>query len=93
MDDGVNGEKLQRALRRQSERKQRFERAKKSFLGQTAFAGMLGLVFVLPVVAGAYLGRWLDTLQHGYSLSWTVNLILLGVVFGAFNVYLLVKER
>jgi Putative F0F1-ATPase subunit Ca2+/Mg2+ transporter len=40
---------------------------------------------VLPVVAGAYLGRWLDSLVAGYSVRWTVSLILLGVVVGAVN--------
>ena len=52
-----------------------------------------GLFLILPVVGGAYLGRWLDTSYKGYSLSWTVNLILLGVVFGAVNVYFFIREH
>ncbi len=59
---------------------------------QTVYLGTLGLVFVLPVVAGAYLGRWLDSRLPGYSVSWTITLILLGVFVGAVDVYLLLKE-
>src|SRR5579875_1710568 len=59
---------------------------------QTVYLGTLGLVFVLPVVAGAYLGRWLDSRLPGYSVSWPITLILLGVFVGAVDVYLLLKE-
>ncbi|HCU54125.1 MAG TPA: F0F1 ATP synthase subunit, partial [Gammaproteobacteria bacterium] len=48
---------------------------------------------VLPVIGGAYLGRWLDSLVAGYSIRWTVSLILLGVFLGAVNVYLFIRER
>lgn len=84
---------LHGALERQSQRKAKFERTKKSFIAQTAYAGMLGLLFVLPVVGGAYLGRWIDSSLKGYSMSWTVNLILLGVALGAYNVYIFIREK
>jgi len=51
------------------------------------------LVFVLPVVGGAYLGNWLDSLVAGYSIRWTVSLILLGVFIGMINVYFLIREQ
>nr|WP_237578852.1 AtpZ/AtpI family protein [Legionella pneumophila] len=47
---------------------------------------------MLPIIAGAYLGVWLDEKIKGYSISWTINLILLGVIIGAINVYLLIKD-
>ena len=59
---------------------------------QTVYLGTLGLVFVLPVVAGAYLGSWLDERLQGYSFSWTLTFILLGVFVGAVDAYLLIKE-
>lgn len=68
------------------------EREKSTLIGQTIYIGTLGLLFVLPVIAGAYLGRWLDSLVAGYSIRWTVSLILVGVFVGAFNVYLFIKE-
>ena len=63
-----------------------------TIIGQTVYLGTLGLVFVLPVIAGAYLGRWIDGMVEGYSLRWTLSLILLGVFTGALNVYFLVRD-
>lgn len=68
------------------------EREKSTLIGQTVYIGTLGLLFVLPVIAGAYLGRWLDGLVAGYSVRWTVSLILVGVFVGAVNVYFFIKE-
>ena len=45
------------------------------------------------MIAGAYLGHWLDGLADGYSIRWTMSLILLGVFIGAMNVYLFIRER
>jgi ATP synthase protein I len=50
------------------------------------------LLFVLPVVGGAYLGHWLDSLVEGYSTRWTMSLILLGVIVGALNVFVFIRE-
>ena len=55
--------------------------------------GTIAGLFVLPVVGGAYLGRWLDGLAEGYSVRWTVSLILLGVVIGGINVYRYLEEH
>jgi ATP synthase protein I len=33
----------------------------------------------------------LDSLADGYSVHWTVSLILIGVVVGALNSYLFIK--
>ena len=71
---------------------QKAERERPTLFGQTVYIGTLGLLFVLPVVGGAYLGHWLDNLVEGYSVRWTMSLILLGVIIGALNVYLFVRE-
>nr|WP_230305207.1 AtpZ/AtpI family protein [Legionella clemsonensis] len=68
------------------------KKGKSTLLAQTVYLGTLGFVFVLPIIAGAYLGVWLDEKIKGYSISWTINLILLGVIIGAINVYLLIKD-
>jgi ATP synthase protein I len=39
------------------------------------------------------LGRWIDEQSPGYSVRWTLNLILLGLAVGIFNVYLFFKEH
>jgi len=71
----------------------RAERERPTLIGQTVYIGMLGLLFVLPVIAGAYLGHWLDGLAAGYSVRWTVSLILVGVGVGAMNIYLFIREK
>jgi ATP synthase protein I len=68
------------------------EHHRPTLMAQTVYIGTLGLLMVLPVVGGAYLGRWLDSLMPGYSLQWTLSLIVLGVVVGAVNVYLFIRE-
>lgn len=68
------------------------EQDRPTLIGQTIYIGTLGLLFVIPVIAGAYLGQWLDSLATGYSMRWTLSLIFLGVVIGALNVYLFIKE-
>jgi ATP synthase protein I len=83
---------LRREIDRQAKRLKKAERERPTLLAQTAYLGVLGLVFVLPVVGGAYLGRWLDSLFAGYSIRWTVSLIVLGVAVGAVNVYLFIRE-
>lgn len=84
---------LSNDIERQVKRKKKAEKERPTLLAQTIFLGTLGLVFVLPVVAGAYLGRWLDGMLAGYSVRWTLSLLFLGVVVGATNVYLMIRER
>jgi ATP synthase protein I len=79
--------RLDEAMRRASQPRRR------SPLGLLVTGGTVGLLFVVPIVAGAYLGRWLDERATGYSVHWTVNLILLGLAVGAFNVYRFFKEH
>jgi ATP synthase protein I len=88
MNDGRRlREEVERDARRLDE-----ARRKRSVLAQVRFLGTLGLVMVLPMVAGAYLGRWLDERLPGYSQSWTLSLLLLGVLVGAINLYLMLRD-
>lgn len=84
---------LQRRVDAQIERIEKAERERPTLLAQTTYIGTLGLLLVLPIVAGAYLGRWLDGMMAGYSMRWTLSLLFLGLVVGCVNVWLFVKER
>ncbi len=86
-------EKLRRKVEQQAKRMRRAKDERPSLIAQTVYLGTLALLFVLPVVLGAYLGKWLDDQVSGYSFRWSVSLILLGVGLGIFNVYLFVRER
>ncbi|WP_237057091.1 AtpZ/AtpI family protein [Microbulbifer sediminum] len=83
---------LREQIERQARRMKKAERERPTLIAQTIYIGTLGLVFVLPVIGGAYLGHWLDGLASGYSTRWTISLILVGLVVGAVNVYLLIRE-
>ena len=88
-----DGEKLGKRIEEDIRRLERAERERPTLLAQTAFIGVLGLLLVLPVIAGAYLGHWIDSQFEGYSMRWTLSLIFLGVLVGAFNVYYFVRDR
>lgn len=83
---------LKEEVAKQIQRMKQAERDRPTLLRQTVYLGTLGLLFVVPVIVGAYVGRWLDGLSAGYSMRWTLSLIILGVGVGAVSVYLNVKE-
>jgi ATP synthase protein I len=85
-------ERLEHQVEKQVQRMERAELERRTLLAQTAYIGVLGLLFVLPVIGGAYLGQWLDSLLAGYSMRWTLSLFFIGVVIGAANVYFFVRE-
>lgn len=83
---------LERNVERQVRRMRQADKDRRTLLGQTVYLGAIGVMLALPIVAGAYLGRWLDELLAGYAVHWTVSMIFLGIVVGAVNVYLFVKD-
>ena len=92
MKSDIDSERLKASVQTQAGRIQKAERARRTLLANTIYLGTLGLIFILPVIAGAYLGNWLDNRIKGYSFSWTITLIVLGVFVGAVDVYLFVRE-
>ena len=88
----MSDEKWRRDVARDSERLKQAERKRRSLLAQTVFLGSLSVLFVTPLLAGAYLGRWLDGLAEGYTVRWTVNLIILGLALGLLNVYFFIRK-
>ncbi len=79
------------AIRRQVRGIKRAAEEEHTLLAQLAYLGTAGLVLVLPIVAGAYLGSWLDSLLPGYSIRWTLSLILAGLMVGVINLWLLFR--
>ena len=88
-----NGESLRRNIEKQARRMARAEQDRPTLLAQTVFLGTLTLLFVLPVVSGAYLGHWIDSQIAGYSYRWTISLLLTGVFVGGMNVYLYIQKH
>ncbi len=51
--------------------------------------GMMGLIgwsVAIPTLLGAALGLWLDK-RHGGEISWTLALLVAGLVIGCFNAW------
>ena len=69
---------LRKQVEQQARRMKKAEQDRPTLLSQTIYIGTIGLLIVLPVVGGAYLGSWLDGLASEYSSRWTVSLILAG---------------
>ncbi len=70
----------------------RARKEKSGFLHYASLIGMGGWLLVLPIVAGAYLGNYLDK-KTDMGVSWSVTFIILGVAAGIFNIwYFLYKE-
>ncbi len=79
-------------VHRQARRITRARRERRGLIGQSLYLGTLGIVFVLPVVAATYLGLWIDQQLPGYSVRGTLSGIVIGLVVGAIDVYLIVRE-
>lgn len=86
-------DKLSKFTRRDIERLKNKAYRPAIWIGILLYGGTLGLLFVVPIVVGAYLGRWLDTLASGYSVRWTVSLIVLGITVGGYNVLRFLRDR
>ncbi|MCP5326590.1 MAG: AtpZ/AtpI family protein [Oceanospirillaceae bacterium] len=79
-------EKFRASVISDAQRQRKFLSQRAGLFGFLVYGGTLGLLLVLPMVAGAYLGSWLDAQMAGYSTRWTVSLIILGIVAGIWNV-------
>ena len=88
----LEDQELEDQVSREIARLERARRERPGALAQVAHLGVLGLGFAVPIVAGAYLGRFLDERAGGYSMRWTLSLILVGVAIGAVNAYLSIRE-
>jgi len=77
-----NHERLEDAVRKRQERRERWRREGERSLGQNlAMIGALGWTIVAPTVLGIFAGRWLDrTFQSG--IFWTLGLLVAGLAVG-----------
>lgn len=84
---------LKKSVQADVEKIKKAKKDRPTLLAQTIYLGTLGIIFILPVIAGAYLGVWLDNkMKNFFSISWTISLIIVGVFIGAINIYFFMKE-
>lgn len=57
--------------------------------GAQAFS--LGTELVSPIILGGLIGYWIDKSKHT-GTKWTLILLVVGIVVGAYNFYKIVKK-
>jgi ATP synthase protein I len=62
-------------------------RESRTFWRYVYLLGAGGWLFVIPVVGGAYLGKYLDNRFGGQGISWTITFLVLGIALGLYNVW------
>jgi ATP synthase protein I len=87
-----NHKELQQRVSEQINRMHKADKDRPTLLAQIVYLGTLGFLLLVPIIVGTYLGRWWDGFVEGYSMRWTFSLIIVGIVVGAINVYLFIKE-
>ncbi len=85
----MNNQRLKNKIEYQVKR---IKKAKHDPRPEPPSIGTLGLVMILPIIGGVYLGHWLDDMVEGYSTHWTISLLFTGIVVGIFNVYFLIRS-
>jgi ATP synthase protein I len=84
----------ERMIREVAARQKRMEWArdhKQGVLSQIGILGVIGWSVALPTLLGVALGMWID--HHWPSrFSWTLMLLVAGLVIGCVNAWLRVKE-
>ncbi|MGR9015016.1 MAG: AtpZ/AtpI family protein [Gammaproteobacteria bacterium] len=71
--------------------KARKEKSHNVWFGLGMF-GLIGWSVTIPTVAGIALGIWMDKQWPG-QVSWTLTLMLVGVVFGCINAWRWIGEE
>jgi len=70
----------------------RARKEKGAFLHYAYVLGVGGWLLVVPLVGGAYLGKYLDG-RFETNVSWTLTLTVLGMVVGLYNLcYFLLRK-
>jgi len=57
-----------------------------------SFIGLVGWSIVTPMLLGAMLGIWIDK-KYASTHSWTLTLLLLGLVIGCANVWRWIDQQ
>jgi ATP synthase protein I len=83
-------DRLKSSVKQGLARMRKAEGERGNLMAYTFYLGTLGALLAVPVVAGAYLGVWLDEKLGTYVF--TLLFILAGVGIGAVNVYLYLRD-
>lgn len=81
-EQGNHPDRLDRAVKRQAERRARARREGERSIGQNlALIGVIGWTIVTPTLIGIYVGRKLDR-AFASGIFWTLGLLVAGLALG-----------
>jgi len=84
---------LVKEVERERERRSRWQREGDVSVGRRlAQIGVLGWIFVIPTLAGLFLGRWLDA-SLGTGIFWSAPLMIVGLVIGGWTAWKWMNAR
>jgi ATP synthase protein I len=83
-------EQFVKEVRRQAERSRLGQ--KMTFWQGLSLVGAVGWMVVVPALAGAFLGRWLDQRFH-QGIFWTLSLLVAGLMLGCLSAWRHVKGQ
>ena len=84
---------LDRSVRLRRERRDKMKQEGERSLAQNlAWMGTLGWLIVVPMVAGMFLGRWLDR-ELGTGVTFASSLCVVGLVTGSWFAWRKVQRR
>jgi ATP synthase protein I len=85
-------EKFPEQIEKSAKELMKARREKSGFMHYAYVLGVGGWLFVIPVVAGAYFGKYLDK-RFEQDVSFTLALTLIGTVVGIYNLcYFLLRK-
>jgi ATP synthase protein I len=84
----MEDKKFSEDIRKSARELMNARKEKGSFLHYAYVLGAGGWLLALPIVGGAYLGKYLDK-KIGVSggISWTITFIIIGIAAGFFNLW------
>jgi ATP synthase protein I len=82
----MRNRKFSENIERSAEDLIKARKGKSGFWHYAQILGVGGWLFVIPVVGGAYLGRYLDE-RLGGNISWTLTFIIIGIAVGIYNIW------
>jgi len=85
--DPIERDPLLQGVQLRGERHRRWLReGDPSVARRLAQIGVLGWIIVVPMLAGIFVGRWLDQ-AFGSGLFWTAPLLMLGLAIGGWSAW------
>jgi ATP synthase protein I len=86
----LDEEPFVREIRRQADRAG--ERQRLTFWQGLGWIGSVGWMVAIPILIGAFLGRWIDG-RAGTRVFWTLSLLWVGLAVGCFAAWRHVAEE